>query len=133
MADRDLVDAGRAVMRDEPVALPGTETVLIRHHPDRVRRSEGLPRKPITGREEEILKLFAEVRSSRDIAELLVISVKTVDRHRANLLQKPGMRDRVELTRYAIRTGLIEPWRWRRGPPPRRPRRANRSLSDGSA
>lgn len=107
--------------------------MLIRHHPDQVRRGEGLPRKSIIGREEEILKLFAEVRSSRDIAELLVISVKTVDRHRANLLQKLGMCDRGELTCYAIRTGLIEPWRWRRAPPPRRPRRPNRSLSDGSA
>ncbi|MFV5998139.1 response regulator [Streptomyces sp. NPDC056231] len=109
VADRDLVDACRAAMRDEPFLYPGTETALIRHYLDLVRRGKGLPRKPITEREEEILKLVAEGRSSREIAELLVISVKTVDRHRANLLQKLGMRDRVELTRYAIRTGLIEP------------------------
>ncbi|MEV0493513.1 response regulator transcription factor [Streptomyces atratus] len=109
VADRDLVDACRAAMRDEPFLYPGTETALIRHYLDLVRRGEGLPRKPITEREEEILKLVAEGRTSREISELLVISVKTVDRHRANLLQKLGMRDRVELTRYAIRTGLIEP------------------------
>ncbi|MEV7236963.1 response regulator transcription factor [Streptomyces sp. NPDC051020] len=109
VADRDLVDACRAAMRDEPFLYPGTETALVRHYLDLVRRGEGLPRKPITEREEEILKLVAEGHSSREIAELLVISVKTVDRHRANLLQKLGMRDRVELTRYAIRTGLIEP------------------------
>ncbi|MET8505084.1 response regulator transcription factor [Streptomyces sp. NPDC004787] len=109
VADRDLVDACRAAMRDEPFLYPGTETALIRHHLDLVRRGEPLPRKLITEREEEILKLVAEGRSSREIADLLVISVKTVDRHRANLLQKLGMRDRVELTRYAIRTGLIEP------------------------
>ncbi|MFB6777465.1 MULTISPECIES: response regulator transcription factor [unclassified Streptomyces] len=109
VADRDLVDACRAAMRDEPFLYPGTETTLIRHYLDLVRRGEALPRRPITEREEEILKLVAEGRSSKEIAQLLVISVKTVDRHRANLLQKLGMRDRVELTRYAIRTGLIEP------------------------
>ncbi|MFI1354123.1 response regulator [Streptomyces sp. NPDC020898] len=109
VADRDLVEACRAAMRDEPFLYPGTETALIRQYLDLVRQGKALPRKPITEREEEILKLVAEGRSSKEIAELLVISVKTVDRHRANLLQKLGMRDRVELTRYAIRTGLMEP------------------------
>ncbi|MEU3281919.1 response regulator transcription factor [Streptomyces antibioticus] len=109
VADRDLVDACRAAMRDEPFLYPGTETALISHYLDLARRGKALPRKPITEREEEILKLVAEGRSSKEIAELLVISVKTVERHRANLLQKLGMRDRVELTRYAIRTGLMEP------------------------
>ena len=49
------------------------------------------------------------VTALREIAAALVISVKTVDRHRANVLAKLGMRDRTELTRYAIRAGLIEP------------------------
>jgi DNA-binding NarL/FixJ family response regulator len=55
------------------------------------------------------VKLIAEAHSSREIAEMLFISVKTVERHRANVLEKLGMRDRVELTRYAVRRGLIEP------------------------
>ena len=55
------------------------------------------------------MKLIAEGHTSREIAETLVISEKTVERHRANILEKLGMRDRVELTRYAIRRGLIEP------------------------
>ena len=52
---------------------------------------------------------LAEGLSNREIAEELVISEKTVQRHRANIMEKLGMRDRVELTRYAIRRGLIEP------------------------
>ena len=64
---------------------------------------------PLTPRELEVLKLVAEGRSSREIAELLVVSIKTVERHRADILHRLGLRDRVGLTRYAIRRGLIEP------------------------
>ncbi|CAL9644269.1 response regulator [Streptomyces sp. enrichment culture] len=109
VADRDLVDACRAAMRDEPFVYPGVENTLIRKYLDQVAQGRPLPEKAITNREEEILKLVAEGHSSKEIGELLVISAKTVERHRANLLQKLGLRDRVELTRYAIRTGLIEP------------------------
>ncbi|HZA86513.1 MAG TPA: response regulator transcription factor, partial [Acidimicrobiales bacterium] len=63
----------------------------------------------LTRRELEIVKLIAEGESTKEIAELLVISPKTVERHRANMLEKLGMRDRVQLTRYAIRRGLVEP------------------------
>jgi DNA-binding NarL/FixJ family response regulator len=63
----------------------------------------------LTPRELEVLKLIAEAQTSKDIAATLFISVKTVDRHRQNILDKLGMRDRVELTRYAIRRGLIQP------------------------
>ncbi|MGY0020330.1 response regulator [Streptomyces sp. YJ-C3] len=109
VADRDLVEACRAAARDEPFVYPGALKALIRDHLERVRRGEGLPSRPITEREEEILKLVAEGHTSQQIAELLFISVKTVERHRANLLQKLGLKDRLELTRYAIRVGLIEP------------------------
>ncbi len=64
---------------------------------------------PATEREEEILKPVAEGHSSKEIGELLFISAKTVERHGANLLHELGMRDRLELTPYAIRAGLIEP------------------------
>ncbi|CAM5622188.1 MULTISPECIES: response regulator transcription factor [Streptomyces] len=109
VADRDLVEACRAALRDEPFIYPGAESALIRTYLDRIRSGDRLPARPITEREEEILKLVAEGHSSKEIARLLVISVKTVERHRANLLQKLGLRDRLELTRYAIRVGLIEP------------------------
>ncbi|MFF0483769.1 response regulator [Streptomyces sp. NPDC004435] len=109
VADRDLVEACRAALRDEPFIYPGAETTLMRTYLDRARGGDPLPARPITEREEEILKLVAEGHTSKEIGDLLVISVKTVERHRANLLQKLGLRDRLELTRYAIRVGLIEP------------------------
>ncbi|MEU2494882.1 response regulator transcription factor [Streptomyces sp. NPDC007883] len=109
VADRDLVAACRAAIRGEPFIYPGAETTLIRTYLDRVRQGGALPAKPITEREEEILKLVAEGHTSKEIGDILFISAKTVERHRANLLQKLGLRDRLELTRYAIRVGLIEP------------------------
>lgn len=63
----------------------------------------------MTSREDEIVKLIAEGHSSKEIAKRLTISIKTVERHRSNILEKLGMRDRTELTRYAIRVGLVEP------------------------
>jgi DNA-binding NarL/FixJ family response regulator len=109
VADRDLVAACRAAMRDEPFLYPGAVTALIRNYLDRARHGQEDPDRILTPREEEVLKLVAEGNSSKEIADLLFISIKTVQRHRANLLQKLGLRDRLDLTRYAIRAGLIEP------------------------
>ena len=109
VADRDLVAACRAAVRDEPFLYPGAVTALVRNYLDRVRHGDEPPEQILTPREEEVLKVVAEGYSSKEIAEMLVISIKTVHRHRANLLHKLGMRDRLELTRYAIRAGLIEP------------------------
>jgi DNA-binding NarL/FixJ family response regulator len=81
----------------------------VRDHLDRMRRGERMPATVLTAREDEVIKLIAEGMSSREIAAALTISVKTVDRHRENILGKLGMRDRTQLTRYAIRAGLIEP------------------------
>ncbi|HEY4419303.1 MAG TPA: response regulator transcription factor [Pseudonocardia sp.] len=109
VADRDLLEACRAAMRGEPFLYPGAITALIRDYLQRSRQGDRLPDTILTPREEEIVKLIAEGHSSKEIAETLVISAKTVDRHRANILQKLGMRDRLDLTRYAIRAGLVEP------------------------
>ena len=108
VADRDLVEACRAAMRGEPFIYPEALTALMREYVQRARRGERLPGSVLTPRESEVVKLIAEGRSSKEIAALLVISIKTVERHRANILQKLEMRDRTELTRYAIRTGLVE-------------------------
>lgn len=90
-------------MRGEPFLYPGAVNALIRNYLDRVREGQTPPARAITDREEEIHKLVAEGHTSQEIADLLVISVKTVERHRANLLNKLGLKDRLELTRYAIR------------------------------
>jgi DNA-binding NarL/FixJ family response regulator len=109
VADRDLVEACRAAMRGEPFLYPAAVQALIRDHLERAAAGEDAATGGLTPRELEVLKLIAEAHTSKEIADLLVISVKTVERHRANILEKLGMRDRVELTRYAIRRGLIEP------------------------
>ena len=109
VADRDLIEACRASMRGESFLYPGAVTALIRDYLERDRRGDRIPKSILTPREEQITKLIAEGNSTKEIADALRISVKTVDRHRANVLQKLGLRDRLDLTRFAIRTGLIEP------------------------
>jgi DNA-binding NarL/FixJ family response regulator len=81
----------------------------VRDYLERASQGEVTPTDPLTPREQEVIKQIAEGLSSEEIAQTLVISKKTVDRHRANILEKLGMRNRVELTRYAIRRGLVEP------------------------
>ena len=107
-ADDDIVDACRAAMRGQSFLYPSAVHTLIR---DLIERADqrGDDFDVLTPRELEVLKLIAEGHTSKEIAAMLVISIKTVDRHRTNMLDKLGMRDRVELTRYAIRRGLIEP------------------------
>lgn len=109
VADEDLVRACRAALRGESFLYAGVQGALVRDYLGRLRRGERMPRAILTQREEEVVKLIAEGHSSKEIASALVISLKTVERHRANVLAKLGMRDRTELTRYAIRAGLIEP------------------------
>jgi DNA-binding NarL/FixJ family response regulator len=108
-ANRDLIEACRAAMRGEPFLYPAAVQALIRDYLDRASQGDETPDDPLTPRELEIVKLIAEGHTSEEIAEMLFISKKTVDRHRANVLEKLGMRNRVELTRYAIRRGLVEP------------------------
>lgn len=107
-ADEDIAGACRAAMRGQSFLYPSALETLMRDLAERA-DDRGDEFELLTPRELEVLKLIAESHSSKEIAALLVISVKTVDRHRTNMLEKLGMRDRVDLTRYAIRRGLIEP------------------------
>jgi DNA-binding NarL/FixJ family response regulator len=104
-ADSDLMDAIRAVERGEPFLTPDAQQALIKD----VLGREDSSQAELTPREEEVVKLVAEAHTNREIAELLTLSEKTVENHRSNAMRKLGMRDRVELVRYAIRRGLIEP------------------------
>jgi DNA-binding NarL/FixJ family response regulator len=108
-ANRDLVAACRASMRGEPFLYQGAVTALVRDYLERARAGETAPEDPLTPRELEVVKLIAEGYTSDEIADALVISRKTVDHHRCNILGKLGMRNGAELTRYAIRRGLVEP------------------------
>jgi DNA-binding NarL/FixJ family response regulator len=107
-ADTAIVDAVRAAMRGDSYLYPSAVTALVRDYAARGGRDEE-EFDVLTPRELEVLKLIAEAYTSKQIADELFISIKTVDRHRQNILDKLGMRDRVELTRYAIRRGLIQP------------------------
>src|SRR4029077_18130315 len=104
-ADTDLLAAIRAVERGEHFLSPEAQRMLIKDVLERGSSGE----EELTPREEEIVKLVAEANTTKQIAELLHLSEKTVENHRANAMRKLGMRDRVELVRYAIRRGLIEP------------------------
>ncbi len=106
-AHEDLIRACRSAMRGEPFLYPKGVAALVR---DYLERGPGeMPEDPLSGRESEVLKLVAEGLTSREIATVLHISDKTVERHRSNILEKLGLRDRVALTKYAIRRGLVEP------------------------
>jgi DNA-binding NarL/FixJ family response regulator len=98
-ADAELIEAVRSVAAGGRFvsALPGLD-LDGDHEPD-----------PLTPRELDVVKLIAEAYTNRQIAQILSVSEKTVESHRANVLSKLGMRDRVELVRYAIKRGLVEP------------------------
>jgi DNA-binding NarL/FixJ family response regulator len=105
-ADTDLVDAVRAVARGNSFISPHAEGTLLKKV---LSDPDGDPTEKLTPREREVVKLIAEAYTNKEIAAILNLAEKTVESHRANVLAKLGMRDRVELVRYAIRRGLIEP------------------------
>jgi len=107
-ADQDIVEAVRRTMRGQSFLYPSAVSTLVKEFVERGRPDEE-QFDVLTPRELQVLKLIAEAYTSKEIAQELVISLKTVERHRQNILDKLGMSDRVELTRYAIRRGLIQP------------------------
>ena len=105
--DRDLVEACRATMRGEAFLYPDVAAALVREPVAGGSAADEPLADPLTPREAEVLTLIAEAYTTRQIAEALFISPKTVENHRGRIFQKLGMHDRVELTRYAIRRGLV--------------------------
>ncbi|MDP8967975.1 MAG: response regulator transcription factor [Actinomycetota bacterium] len=106
-AHEDLIDACKATLRGQPFLYPKGVAALVREFLDRGPGEAQLDL--LTPRETEVVKLIAEGLTGRAIGELLHISEKTVERHRSNIFEKLGLKDRVALTRYAIRRGLVEP------------------------
>ncbi len=105
-ADSDLIEAIRTIAGGRTFISSSTQQALMRRWLEEDPESR---REVLTARELEVVKLIAEARTNRQIAEALKVSEKTVESHRGNVLAKLGMRDRVELARYAIRRGLVEP------------------------
>ena len=105
-ADTDLIEALRTVAAGRTFLSSEAQRTLMEEW-----RAGGRPDRDdkLTPRELEVVKLIAEAFTNRQIAETLKVSEKTVESHRANVLSKLGMRDRVELARYAVRRGLVEP------------------------
>ena len=108
-APRELLEAVRAASRGEAYIHPSLQRKLIG---DYVSRTEGSDQASmladLTGRELEVLRLIVDGLTSREIAESLVISPNTVERHRQNIMSKLGLHNRAELVRYAISKGLVE-------------------------
>ena len=103
--DQALLNAIRAVHRGEAFVTDAVERSMIREW---IAGNVRGPAQPLSPREQEVLKLISEAHTNKAIAETLHLAEKTVESHRANILRKLGMRDRVELVRYAIRQGLVE-------------------------
>ena len=100
----ELVSAIRAVSRGDSVLYPSVASALIE---DYRQRSELDPYDRLTAREREVLKLIAEGHTSQEIADMLVISLKTVLGHRTKIMEKLDIHNRTELIKYAMRKGLI--------------------------
>ncbi len=107
-AATQLTVAIRAVHQGEAFLHPAVAKSLISDYLRRREEGQATTAAVLTPREREILKLVAEGRTNKQIADLLCLSVKTVESHRGNLMGKLEVHDRTELVKYAMRAGLIE-------------------------
>ncbi len=104
-AGADLIRAIDEVTRGAVYLSPGVSGALV----EAFRKRRELPDDPLTAREREVLQLVAEGRTTKEVASILGVSVKTADSHRTNLMQKLGIHETAGLVRYAIRRGLVQP------------------------
>jgi two-component system, NarL family, response regulator NreC len=104
-AATDLVHAIQLVCRNQVYLSPGISRVVV----DAYLSKSNLPDDPLSSREHEVLQLIAEGKSTKDVAALLGISVKTAESHRSRLMQKLDIHEIASLVRYAVRRGLVQP------------------------
>jgi len=108
-APDELVSAIRIVSSGGVFLYPSLASRLVQNYLKHAQtNNESITEDDLTPREREVLILIAESYSNAEIAKELVISVKTVDRHRENIMRKLNMHSRIDLVKYAIRTGLID-------------------------
>jgi len=108
-APEELLTAIRAAAKGEVYLFPSLAKLLVKDYLAQARQADGGPSLDgLTDREGEVLRFLAEGKSNEEIAETLVISPKTVSRHRENLMRKLNLHSRAELVRYAIRKGIIQ-------------------------
>jgi DNA-binding NarL/FixJ family response regulator len=101
----DLVHAMQQVSRGGIYLSPGVSRAVV----DAYRSKSERPSDPLSGRERQVLQLIAEGKSTKDVASLLGISVKTAESHRSRLMQKLDIHETASLVRYAVRRGLVQP------------------------
>lgn len=101
----DLVHALQQVSRGGFYLSPGVSRAVVEAYRTRSER----PADPLSGRERQVLQLIAEGKSTKDVASLLGISVKTAESHRSRLMQKLDIHETASLVRYAVRRGLVQP------------------------
>lgn len=103
-AATDLVHAIQQVCRGHVYLSPGISSAVV----DAYLSKSSLPEDPLSARENEVLQLVAEGKSTKDVASLLGISVKTAESHRSRLMQKLDIHETASLVRYAVRKGLVQ-------------------------
>jgi len=104
-AAEDLVQAIREVMRGSMYLSPGVSRAVV----DAYRAKTDLPPDPLSPREREVLQLVAEGKTTKEVAAILGVSVKTAESHRTRIMEKLDIHETASLVRYAIRRGLIQP------------------------
>lgn len=108
-ADDEVLDAIRHVATGGAFLRPAVTTKLVQDYLERVNKGEESDSYgKLTEREREILRLIAEGHTNAQIAQMLVISVRTVESHRAHIMEKLGIQTRAELVKYALRKGLLD-------------------------
>ncbi len=104
-AAADLIQAIREVLRDAMYVSPGISRTLVQAYLSKT----DLPPDPLTVREREVLQLVAEGRTTKEVATVLGVSVKTAETHRTKIMRKLEIHETAGLVRYAIRRGLVQP------------------------
>jgi two-component system response regulator NreC len=105
----ELLSAIRAVYQDKAYILPDLARRLLDDYLERLEEGEEQDSySTLTAREKEVLKLIGEGYTGREISEMLFISVNTVERHRANIMDKLGMHNKSQLIKFALKKGLVK-------------------------